>query len=91
MITIGSLSTAFATTLYVHPTFNANISLYLHRSTSQSDSDRRSLLRALEVGSAVSLFLLWPRMSLTTVARGWLMDSGGNIFHTLPIDPESSV
>lgn len=36
-------------------------SLHIHRRNAKLDSDRRSLLRSLEVGSAISLFILWPR------------------------------
>jgi hypothetical protein len=36
-------------------------SLHVHRRNVKLDSDRRSLLRSLEVGSAISLFILWPR------------------------------
>jgi hypothetical protein len=38
-------------------------SLHIHRRNVKLDPDRRSLLRSLEVGSAVSLFILWPRKS----------------------------
>jgi hypothetical protein len=39
-------------------------SLHIHRRNAKLDSDRRSLLRSLEVGSAISLFILWPRESI---------------------------
>jgi len=71
MTVIGVTSAVFAGILYVpyiltglsdhHEGECLTSSLHIHRRNAKLDSDRRSLLRSLEVGSAISLFILWPR------------------------------
>lgn len=76
MTVIGVLSAVFAGILYVPSPLmyedRLTVSLHIHLRNVKLDPDRRSLLRSLEVGSAISLFILWPRMSIAHTSNSYI-------------------